>query len=176
MKANPDYKGKWYAPMIDNPDYKGPWAPRKIANPDFYEDLTPVKSLNKIGGVGIELWTMTEDILFDNIYVGHSVEDAKTLADETFGVKQALEKAADKKSADSDDEDEDVKFAEDPIGFIRNKVLDFVDIAKIDPVLALKTQPATGGALAAAVFTVFGMLGAIFGLLGSQQKPITKVC
>ena len=34
--------------MIDNPAYKGEWAPRKIANPDYFEDLTPVKSLNKI--------------------------------------------------------------------------------------------------------------------------------
>ena len=47
-KPNPDYKGKWYAPMIDNPEYKGEWAPRKIANPDYFEDLSPVKSLVKI--------------------------------------------------------------------------------------------------------------------------------
>ena len=36
--------------MIDNPAYKGEWAPRKIANPDYFEDLTPVKSLEKIVG------------------------------------------------------------------------------------------------------------------------------
>ena len=47
-KPNPAYKGKWFAPMIDNPEYKGVWAPRKIPNPDHFEDLTPVKSLNKI--------------------------------------------------------------------------------------------------------------------------------
>jgi hypothetical protein len=47
-KANPNYKGKWYAPLIDNPAYKGEWAPRKIPNPDYFEDLTPVKSLSKI--------------------------------------------------------------------------------------------------------------------------------
>ena len=47
-KANPDYKGKWYAPMIDNPAYKGEWAPRKIPNPAWFEDLTPVRSLAKI--------------------------------------------------------------------------------------------------------------------------------
>lgn len=46
--ANPAYKGKWYAPMIDNPEYKGEWAPRKIDNPDFFEDLSPVKSLKAI--------------------------------------------------------------------------------------------------------------------------------
>lgn len=34
--------------MIDNPEYIGEWAPRKIANPAFFEDLDPVKSLEKI--------------------------------------------------------------------------------------------------------------------------------
>jgi hypothetical protein len=48
MKANPNYKGTWYAPQIDNPAYKGEWAPRKIPNPAWYEDLTPVKTLSKI--------------------------------------------------------------------------------------------------------------------------------
>lgn len=49
-KPNPAYKGKWSAPQISNPAYKGLWAPRKIPNPDYFEDLTPVKSLNKIVG------------------------------------------------------------------------------------------------------------------------------
>lgn len=48
MKANPDYKGKWYPPMIDNPAYKGVWSPRLIPNPDFFEDLTPAQNLLKI--------------------------------------------------------------------------------------------------------------------------------
>ena len=30
-----EYKGKWFAPLIDNPDYKGPWAPRKISYADI---------------------------------------------------------------------------------------------------------------------------------------------
>lgn len=59
-------QGKWFPPLIDNPDYKGPWAPRKIANPDYYEDATPA-NFNKIGAIGFELWSMTEDILFDNV-------------------------------------------------------------------------------------------------------------
>lgn len=49
-KPNPAYKGKWSAPQIANPAYKGLWAPRKIPNPNYFEDLTPVKSLNKIVG------------------------------------------------------------------------------------------------------------------------------
>ncbi|KZT27554.1 Calreticulin-domain-containing protein [Neolentinus lepideus HHB14362 ss-1] len=174
FKPNPAYKGKWYAPMIDNPAYKGEWAPRKISNPDFFEDLTPVKSLNNIGGVGIELWTMTEDILFDNIYVGHSVEDANKFKAETFDVKKPLE-VAEQKAADKLDEDEDeVSWREDPIGFVRQKVFTFIDLAKLDPILAFKSQPETGIALAGAALTLFGMLGALFGLVGASQKPITK--
>ena len=48
MKANPLFKGKWYAPMIDNPEYKGDWAPRRIPNPGYFEDNEPVKNLEKI--------------------------------------------------------------------------------------------------------------------------------
>lgn len=61
--SNPEYKGKWSAPLIDNPKYKGVWAPQKIANPDYFEDLEPAKGLTAIGGVGFEIWTMTEDML-----------------------------------------------------------------------------------------------------------------
>ncbi|PWY99753.1 putative calnexin [Testicularia cyperi] len=87
---NPAYKGKWAAPLIDNPDYKGVWAPRKIANPNFYEDKSPA-DFNPIGGVGFELWTMDEDILFDNIYIGHDAEQAKQFAAETFEHKIKIE-------------------------------------------------------------------------------------
>lgn len=116
---------------------------------------------------------MTEDILFDNIYVGHSPEDAKALAEETYEVKKALEKAKDIKE---DEEEETVgSFLEDPVAFIRSKVLSFIELAQLDPVLAFKTQPETGAGLIGAAFTLFAMLGALFGLVGSQQKPITKV-
>jgi U5 small nuclear ribonucleoprotein component len=33
---------------------------------------------------------MTEDILFDNLYVGRSVDDAKAFAAETFDISLAL--------------------------------------------------------------------------------------
>ncbi|TCD65476.1 hypothetical protein EIP91_002594 [Steccherinum ochraceum] len=175
-KANPDYKGKWFAPLVDNPAYIGEWAPRKIANPIYFEDLTPVKSLVPIGGVGIELWTMTEDILFDNIYIGHSVDDAKALAAETFDIKKPLESAQAKAKAPvDDDEDEEVpSFGEDPVAFIRAKVFNFIDAAKEDPLEALKSQPETGAGLAIALITFFGMFGTLLGLIGGQQKPITK--
>jgi hypothetical protein len=175
-KPNTLYKGKWYAPMIDNPDYKGEWAPRKIPNPNYFEDLTPVKSLSKIGGVGIELWTMTENILFDNIYVGHSIDDAKALASESFDVKHPLEKAEEKAALPDEDEllDEPATFAENPVEFVRHKAFTFIALARVDPIVAFKTHPETGVALAGAILTFFGMLGALFGLVGSQQKTVTK--
>ena len=136
---------------------------------------------------------MTEDILFDNIYIGHSEEDAKALAAESFHIKKPLETAADKASDPlTDDEDLDrVSFKEDPIAFIRQtllklaenpvdlirqKIFTFVDLAKLDPALAFKTYPETGIGLVAALLTLFGMLGALFGLVGASQQPITKVC
>jgi hypothetical protein len=170
-KRNDAYKGKWTAPKIENPAYKGPWAPRKIPNPNYFEDLTPVQTLQKIGGVGIELWTMTEDILFDNIYVGHSLEDAKALAAETFEVKKPLEVAADK-SVDDDVEEEKLSFKDDPVTFIRSRVVSFVQAAKEDPVAAIKANPRTGAALAGAFFALFGMLGALVGIIGGAQKPV----
>ncbi|CAE6445723.1 unnamed protein product [Rhizoctonia solani] len=176
MKANPSYKGKWSAPMIDNPAYKGPWAPRKIDNPNYFEDLHPA-NLNKIGGVGIEIWTMTEDILFDNIYVGTSPEDAAKLAKETFVVKQKIEKelADAEKPKDESKEEAAPAFAEQPVAFLRHKALEFVEAAKEDPVGAFKAQPETGAVLLAVLLTFLGSLGALFGVVGGSgvQKPAT---
>lgn len=73
---NPAYKGKWSAPLIDNPSYKGIWKPKKIANPDFFEDKEPFK-MTAIAAVGLELWSMTPDILFDNFII----TDGKQVAD-----------------------------------------------------------------------------------------------
>lgn len=124
---------------------------------------------------------MTEDILFDNLYIGHSIEHAKKLAAETYEVKQPLEKLAksviEKINSDEEDEEEEVLFKEDPVGFIRNKVLSFVDNVREDPVEAFKTQPETGIALLVTLFTIFGMFGGFLGFGGASQKPvITQVC
>ena len=167
--------------MIDNPEYKGEWAPRKIPNPNFFEDLNPVKSLKPIGGVGIELWTMTEDILFDNLYIGHSVEDAATLAAESWEIKKDAEAAAKKAAEEAAAEEEaseetTVSFRDDPVTFARQKIYNFIEAAREDPIAAFQSQPETGGAIALFGLTFFGMLGALLGLIGGAQKPITKVC
>jgi U5 small nuclear ribonucleoprotein component len=119
---------------------------------------------------------MTEDILFDNIYVGRSLDDANAFAAETFDIKHPLEKAADKPAfPEVEDEQDEVAFAENPVEFLRNKAFKFIALARVDPIIAFKTHPETGIALAGALLTFCGMLGALFGLVGSQQKTVTKV-
>lgn len=119
---------------------------------------------------------MTEDILFDNIYIGHSIDDAKAFAAETFDVKHSLEEAADKAALPEDEgEQDEITFTENPVEFLRNKAFKFIALARDDPVVAFKTHPETGVALAGALLTFCGMLGALFGLVGSQQKTVTKV-
>ncbi|CAG8434551.1 5352_t:CDS:10 [Diversispora eburnea] len=149
MKRNPNYKGKWYPTEIDNPEYKGPWKPRKIPNPDFYEDLTP-SNFEKIGAVGFELWTMQSDILFDNIYIGHSVEDAQKFAEETWKTPISL--------------------WEDPVKFLQQHINEFLAIFFEDPLEAIKTKPEVAGGLATVAIIFFSLLGLLFGLIAPSKK------
>lgn len=174
MKKNPAYKGKWSAPMIDNPAYKGPWAPRKIANPNYFEDKTPA-NFEPMGAIGFEIWTMQSDILFDNIYIGHSVEDAEKLRKETFDVKFPVEEAqeeAAKPKTEKPAEGTTVTFKEDPVTFVRQKIDYFVNLAKEDPIHAVKTVPEVAGGLVALLVTsiliIVGAIGA------SSPAPAAK--
>ncbi|KAI6176720.1 Calreticulin family protein [Aphelenchoides bicaudatus] len=90
MKANPNYKGKWTPPRIKNPDYKGKWSARLIDNPNYFE-ANPYSQLEKVTALGFELWTMSQNILFDNIFIGNSAELAADFATQTFKVKNGLE-------------------------------------------------------------------------------------
>ena len=116
---------------------------------------------------------MTEDILFDNLYIGNSVEDAKKLAEETYEIKKKIEetakKAEDKAEADEGREIQTV-FKDDPVGFIREKVFEFIELAKIDPVFAAKAKPEVAAGLG---FVALFFIGALFSLLsgGSPSTP-----
>ncbi|CAI7576216.1 unnamed protein product [Penicillium pancosmium] len=165
LKKNPEYKGKWSAPLIENPAYKGVWAPRKIANPAYFEDKTP-SNLEPMGAIGFEIWTMQNDILFDNVYIGHSVEDAEALRKETFDVKFAIEEAEEEASKPKPEPTPEsgttVTFQEDPVTFIRQKIDFFVNLAKEDPVNAVKTVPEVAGGLIALLLTsILIIVGAI---------------
>lgn len=162
MKKNPAYKGKWTAPLIDNPAYKGVWAPRKIANPDFYNDTTPA-NFEPIGAIGFEIWTMQNDILFDNIYIGHSVDDARQLAEETFFVKHAAEKKVEEaqkpKPADKKPSSPlDLKFLDDPVKYVKEKLELFVTLAASSPVDAIKFVPEVPAALGGLLVLLIGVV------------------
>ncbi|KAH6660552.1 calreticulin family protein [Truncatella angustata] len=176
LKKNPDYKGKWTAPYIDNPAYKGVWAPRKIKNPDYFEDKTPA-NFEPIGAIGFELWTMQNNILFDNIYIGHSVEDANKLAEETFAEKhpqeQLLELADKPKAEDKPKSPSDLVFTEDPVTYVKEKLDLFLTIAKSDPIQAIKFVPEVPTAIGGLIVTIAALVG-VFALGGSAPPAVKK--
>ena len=115
---------------------------------------------------------MQNNILFDNIYIGHSVEDAKKLADETFfkksPVEKALEEADRPKPEDKPASPSDLKFLDDPKTYVLEKLDLFLTIAKRDPVEAIKFVPEIAGGIAA-IFVTF--IALIVGLVGAGSAP-----
>lgn len=175
MKANPAYKGKWSAPLIDNPDYKGPWAPRMIPNPDYFEDKAPA-NFEPIGALGFELWTMTKDILFDNIYIGHSIEDAEKLQHETFDVKKKIEIAEEELLAPKAPEPPVApveNFQDDPVNFIKQKLEVFFAVAQQDPLGAFQSFPEVAGTLIAGFVAIFAILFGLISAASSSPKKVT---
>lgn len=183
---NPDYKGKWVQPKIPNPNYQGEWSPQLIANPDYFEDSTP-SNLEPIGGIGFELWTMQNQILFDNIYLGHSVEEAESIGNKTFVPKHKIEEAEEEATAPPPTKKESKSYEsaleflkDDPKGYIveilRVFILNFSD----DPVSALKNQPAVAFSIAVTMLSgfalVFGTLNAIlYGIKSAfKSSPAPK--
>ena len=88
---NPKYKGKWWPPMIDNPSYQGKWEPRRIPNPDYFEDADPFSSLESFSAIGLELWSMTDNIYFDNFLITDDEKVAKEFAKDSWSQKIELE-------------------------------------------------------------------------------------
>lgn len=119
---------------------------------------------------------MQNDILFDNIYIGHSVEDAEKLAEATFHVKRPIEKALEdaevpkaeaKKPASSEGE---ASFKEDPLQFVKNKVDMFVTIAQRDPLRAIQLVPEVAGGLGVLLVTAIALIVSALSI-GSSSAP-----
>jgi len=87
MIDNPSYKGKWFPPMITNPAFKGKWKPQRIPNPDYFHDPEPFDRMTPISAVGIELWSMSNDIYFDNVLVTSDLAVADSWAADTYDLK-----------------------------------------------------------------------------------------
>uniref|UniRef100_A0A3B5M3A9 Uncharacterized protein n=1 Tax=Xiphophorus couchianus TaxID=32473 RepID=A0A3B5M3A9_9TELE len=95
MINNPQYKGKWKAPLIDNPNYQGVWKPRKMMNPEYFEDLQPFR-MTPFKALGLELWSMTSDIYFDNFIITSHKEVADRWASDSWGLKKLVASANEK--------------------------------------------------------------------------------
>lgn len=122
---------------------------------------------------------MQNDILFDNIYIGHSIEDAEKLKTETYDVKHPIEAAEDEASKPKPSDDEppkspmDLKFLDDPVLYVREKVQLFLTIAKKDPVEAIRFVPEVAGGIGVLAVTLLAViLGGVFG--GSKSAPQVK--
>ena len=128
--------------------------------------------------IGFEIWTMQNDILFDNIYIGHSVEDAEKLKAETYDIKRPIEDAEDEaskpKPSESPKSPSDLKFLDDPVFYIREKISLFLAIAKNDPVQAIKFVPEVAGGAGLLAVTVIALIIGAFGLRGASAPPQVK--
>ncbi|KAK4628765.1 Calnexin [Fulvia fulva] len=178
MIKNPAYKGKWNAPLIDNPAYKGEWAPRKIANPAFFEDKTPA-NFEPMGAIGFELWSMNENILFDNIYIGHSIDDAKAFRKETFDVKKPKEKEVEQIEKPVKEEPKkspmDLVFMDDPVLYIKEKTALFIELAQKNPIDAIKFVPEVAATIGLGLVAILVLLfGAGASAAPSQEEIKAK--
>lgn len=94
---------------------------------------------------------MQKDILFDNIYVGHSIEDAQKLQEESYDVKIKVEKAEEEASKPKKDDKAksplDLDFKEDPVNYIKERTALFFELLPKNPVGALTMLPDIAGGL-----------------------------
>mmetsp|Transcript_1427 Transcript_1427/g.3872 ORF Transcript_1427/g.3872 Transcript_1427/m.3872 type:complete len:125 (+) Transcript_1427:2-376(+) len=102
--------------MIDTPAYRGPGPPAKIDNPNFFE--TDHVEILPIAGVGLELWTMSEGVSFDNILMTHDIGSARALGLQVWKPKFDAEKEANElklkeEAAKRQAEDEDLNYEDD---------------------------------------------------------------
>ncbi|CAM6095148.1 unnamed protein product [Calypogeia fissa] len=117
-KKNPAYKGKWYAPLIENPAYQGLWKPRDIDNPDWFE--LEKLTLEPIAAIGIEIWTMQDGILFDNILVTYDEAEAAAHRETAWKPKFSAEKAK------KDVEEKTASKGDDALTSFQNKIFELL--------------------------------------------------
>jgi calnexin len=119
---------------------------------------------------------MQNGIQFDNIYIGHSIDDAIALKNQTWDLKIKAERAqaeADKpKIPDTPKSPLDISFKDDPVLYIREKANLFWTMAQRDPVEAIKTVPEIAGGAGLILVTLLAVLGSVF--LGGSSAAAAK--
>jgi len=112
--------GKLNVSLIQN--YKGPWVHPTIPNPDYAEDHD-IYEYDDFSYVAIDVWQVKSGTIFDHIFIGDDLEEAKEYAKSTWGEtkdeeKEAFDEASKVKEepkapetpdADADDDDDKLK-------------------------------------------------------------------
>lgn len=179
LKLNPAFKGKWSAPLIDNPGYSGVFVPRDIDNPEYFETERP--DLETVAAVGIEIWTMEDGILFDNILVTHDEAAAAEYRETTWKPKHAVEAAAEKERRGKEEEEERKALPKRPLkDQIYDRLEDVVEKLTERPLLApyrsqlldwvetSKDYPAATFSILTGLFFVF--VAIIYSLIPGKRK------
>lgn len=121
---------------------------------------------------------MQSDILFDNIYIGHSIEEAQKLKAETWDLKRPVEDAEEEatkpKVDDTPKSPLDLNFMDDPVLYVKEKTALFIDIAKRDPIEAIKFVPEVAGGIGVLAVTLIAVLVGAFTISGSSAAPAAK--
>uniref|UniRef100_A0A2N9FJU6 Calnexin homolog n=1 Tax=Fagus sylvatica TaxID=28930 RepID=A0A2N9FJU6_FAGSY len=175
MKSNPAYKGKWHAPLIDNPNYKGIWKPQDIPNPDYFELEKP--DFEPIAAIGIEIWTMQDGILFDNILIAGDEKVAESYRLTTwkpkFEAEKEKEQAAEAAAGQSDGLSDFQKKVFDLLYKIvdiplldayKPKIIDIIEMGEKQPNITIGVIVS----VAIVILTVFFRL-----LLGGKKPAVT---
>ena len=121
---------------------------------------------------------MQSDILFDNIYIGHSTDEAEKLKAETYDIKHRIENAEEEaskpKAEDTPKSPMDLNFMDDPVHYVREKLDLFITIAKGDPMQAIKFMPEVAGAIGTVAAIAVAILVGIFTRSGPSPPPQVK--
>jgi len=120
---------------------------------------------------------LQKDIMFDNIYIGHSAADAKKFAEESWKVKYDQESAIEDADKPKEDKKEGEKKETKKDGSIVDKAKQeadkFVKAAQKDPVQAVQSHPWHAASLFGTMLLGLGLLAFLFG--PSAEKPQPKV-
>ena len=110
---------------------------------------------------------MQKDITFDNIYIGHSVEDAAAFRAETYDVKKPVEEAEDAKSKPKPDSKptspSDLNFMDDPVTYVQEKLNLFITLVQKDPIEAVRFMPEVAGAIGGGIALVVALIVLLVG-------------
>ena len=124
---------------------------------------------------------MQNDILFDNIYIGHSEADADALKQETFDLKLPVEKEEEEASKPKVDDSKkdpkspmDLNFMDDPLFYVKEKSQLFFEIAKRDPMEAVRFVPEVAAGLALGAITLLLVVGGLLGGGAAAAKAPSK--